>query len=100
MPVSAKGKSVPIVWQDVPVLIVWQDVPEDLKLYVVKAEPSDFAKLKQCHNKLINCDEFEDHLVDWLSNYMTKHTPTNPDEVLALPAVADGYQVVVTGMLM
>lgn len=82
----------------VEVLIVWQEIPDDLKLYQVTATPEEYAKLLECHGKLINVDLNNHDLVTWLLAYLETKTP-NYSEGISEPINTKECAVVVTGFI-
>jgi len=57
------------------VLLIWQEVPEYLKVYHLHEDDEVFGKLKKCHDKFINSDNFEEGIQDWLIKWQEGLAP-------------------------
>ncbi len=50
------------------ILLVYQEIPDNLKIYSLSLRYIDIEKLSKCHNKLINCDNWDEE--DWLIKFI------------------------------
>lgn len=81
------------------VILVWKLLPETTKVHLLTLTDEEFANLKRCHGKLINCindPDFDDGDQEWLVNFGEN---LSPDSEIREPSEVEGT-LIMTGWIL
>jgi len=64
------------------VLLIWVLLPEELKLYELDLDDTDFAMIQKCHNRYINCgyEKGYEAALEWLNTLTESTVPIFEDK--------------------
>jgi hypothetical protein len=86
------------------VLLIWQDVPERLRIYRLSVDSGVLAKLKACHNRMLNSERFE--FETWLASFMNPcpgeviFDSSLKDDPWGIPRTRTDETIIVSGIIL